>query len=217
LWQGDCDGDDDCQEGLVCFDESGPDTVPGCTSTRFKGKDYCYVPQEPIAAPSDVSANSTVLAIVGDEDKPAAAFPLGLCQGDCDGDDDCQEGLVCFDESGPDTVPGCTGTRFKGKDYCYVPQEPVYLAPFVTPYIPGKATFRENGLHLSEGLTARVIAKRGNKVQLDTGGTSNLRFHALPDGAAVFTDEESGGWIYVSNSESVTDGGVGAITFDSQG
>jgi trypsin len=110
LCQGDCDGDDDCQEGLKCFKQDGPLTVPGCTGTRFNGKDYCYNP-----------SISTVLTNIGDEDGPASAFPLGLCQGDCDGDDDCQEGLKCFKQDGPLTVPGCTGTRFNEKDYCYIP------------------------------------------------------------------------------------------------
>jgi secreted PhoX family phosphatase len=33
----------------------------------------------------------------------------------------------------------------------------------------------------------------------------------------VFEDTATGGWIYVSNSESSSNGGVGAITFDSEG
>ena len=30
----------------------------------------------------------------GNDGLPAANFPLGLCEGDCDGDIDCQPGLV---------------------------------------------------------------------------------------------------------------------------
>jgi len=41
---------------------------------------------------------------------PQDKKPLGLCEGDCDDDDDCQEGLVCFQRFLPMTaVPGCLG------------------------------------------------------------------------------------------------------------
>jgi hypothetical protein len=44
-------------------------------------------------------------------------------------------------------------------------------------------------------------------------------FHDEPDGAAVFEWPETGGWIYVSNSEVKTKGGggVSAIYFDKDG
>lgn len=48
------------------------------------------------------------------------------CQGDCDRDSDCigpadnEEGieLYCFQRSGDEPVPGCTGTAASGRDYC---------------------------------------------------------------------------------------------------
>ena len=45
---------------------------------------------------------------------------LGLCEGDCDSNDDCDEGLLCFerDEEG-DLPPGCSGTATGDWDYCY--------------------------------------------------------------------------------------------------
>ena len=48
---------------------------------------------------------------------------------------------------------------------------------------------------------------------------STLLFHHEPDGAAVYELPETGGWIYVSNSEVKEEakGGVGAIYFDKQG
>ncbi|EEC45889.1 predicted protein, partial [Phaeodactylum tricornutum CCAP 1055/1] len=55
------------------------------------------------------------------------AFPLGLCEGDCDRDSDCQGNLRCFQRGASrESVPGCTGadadaTRF---DYCYDPLTP---------------------------------------------------------------------------------------------
>jgi Bacterial protein of unknown function (DUF839) len=77
---------------------------------------------------------------------------------------------------------------------------------------------RENGLILSEGLTSRLIAEAGKKVQYANGQQSESFFHSFPDGAAVFRDPNSTSYKYVSNSE-VGDGGggVGAITFDQFG
>jgi hypothetical protein len=89
-------------------------------------------------------------------------------------------------------------------------------------YVPGKLTRKENGLTLSEGLTSRMVARTGQHVPL-TGFGDNLMsekmFHDQPDGAAVFEWLDTGGWIYVSNSEVITQGGggVSAIYFDKDG
>lgn len=45
--------------------------------------------------------------------------PLGLCEGDCDVDQDCKEGLICSEEEVE--LPGCYGTFIPGKEYCYNP------------------------------------------------------------------------------------------------
>ena len=66
----------------------------------------------------------------------------------------------------------------------------------------------ENDLQLSTGLTSRIIATGGSSV---AGSTDT--FHSLPDGAAVFSRAGTDGWAYVSNSESSSSGGVGAIYF----
>jgi hypothetical protein len=69
----------------------------------------------------------TQVQFVGNNHFPRAAFPLGLCEGDCDRDSDCQGNLRCFQRGASrESVPGCTGadadaTRF---DYCYDPLTP---------------------------------------------------------------------------------------------
>lgn len=69
-----------------------------------------------------------------------------------------------------------------------------------------------NGLQLPPGFGSRVVAISGQPV----GGTG-FRWHVKPDGGAVFVTD-SGGWIYVSNSEEESSGGgVGAIEFDADG
>jgi hypothetical protein len=96
-------------------------------------------------------------------------------------------------------------------------------------YIPGRLTVEQEGLILSEGLNARLIARTGRRVELVNGALSNRSFHVMPDAGATFPDDRpgnEGGWIYVSNSEadpakvdgdSEFPGGVGAITFNANG
>ena len=47
-----------------------------------------------------------------------------MCQGDCDSDEDCEPGLVCFERKNTEPVPGCVGIGVEGWDYCSEP-EPV--------------------------------------------------------------------------------------------
>ncbi len=45
---------------------------------------------------------------------------LGPCEGDCDNDGNCQQGLYCFQRSQYQAVPGCSGgeTDSSRTDYC---------------------------------------------------------------------------------------------------
>ena len=88
-------------------------------------------------------------------------------------------------------------------------------------FFPGNLTTMENGLLLSEGLRATIIASTGKPVQY-LKGESEAKFHGFPDYGATFADERKnnkGGWVYTSNSEMPEKGtgGVGAITFDKDG
>lgn len=67
-----------------------------------------------------------------------------------------------------------------------------------------------NGLRLPKGFRSRVIARGGEEV----AGTG-YAWHPLSDGAATFATA-GGGWILVSNSETL-DGGASAIRFDRRG
>lgn len=232
---GDCDNDWDCQGEMYCFQRSGTEAIPGgCTGSPLSSEDYCLSRPKP---------NYLIYKYDDTVPQSSSNYPLGLCQGDCDKDADCKEGLLCFQRDGLTQVPGCDGAGESGIDYCYDPN----LNPIATPtnspvanpvptatvapagvrtsppvppgvtYIPGQATVFQAGLKLSTGLTARIIAEKGKPVKFDTGGVSGQNFHDAPDGAAVFADDATGGWIYASNSESSTRGGVGAITLDSQG
>jgi hypothetical protein len=48
----------------------------------------------------------------------------GQCQGDCDSDDDCEQGLQCFQRSSSEKVPGCDAGGngdVAHYDYCHIP------------------------------------------------------------------------------------------------
>lgn len=68
-----------------------------------------------------------------------------------------------------------------------------------------------NGLRLPEGFTSRIIGTSHTEVA-GTGYT----WHGNPDGGACFATDD-GGWIYVSNSEELSTGGVSMVRFDAEG
>ena len=89
-------------------------------------------------------------------------------------------------------------------------------------YIPGNLTHVQDGLLLSEGLSARILARSNSPVEYSDGRVSSQPFHVLPDAGAAFPDTRwwnEGGVVYVSNSEHLNTslGGVGAITMDKDG
>ena len=75
-----------------------------------------------------------------------------------------------------------------------------------------------NGLRLPPGFRSRILARSGQTVALTgspSGSAAGRIWHANPDGGATFA-APNGGWVYVSNAESLTTGtgGVGVIRFD---
>jgi secreted PhoX family phosphatase len=68
----------------------------------------------------------------------------------------------------------------------------------------------EIGLMLPKSFRAREVARSGQSV-----GSTSYRWPIFPDGGATYAVPD--GWIYVSNSELPTAGGVSAIRFDGRG
>lgn len=155
--QGDCDKDSDCANNLKCFNRKPGDDIrkiPGCTTSTVTkltndGTDYCYDPKDsitsPIKAPSPVatprsapkSAPTTTRGTIlykGEDWNPRDAYPLGICEGDCDGDYDCEGELVCHhrdtDDSGKlGQVPSCAGRDSTTRDYCIRPSDEIAVPP----------------------------------------------------------------------------------------
>lgn len=128
---GDCDTDEDCEGDLICFQRDEGEPVPGCYGQYESNWDYCVQPEvySSTSAPVSTPAASTSLVVVGDNGSPSSAFPLGKCQGDCDSDSDCAPGLICFQRSGNDPVPGCLGNDNTPADYCYDPNDSLSTIP----------------------------------------------------------------------------------------
>ncbi|MDJ0869916.1 MAG: DUF839 domain-containing protein [Myxococcota bacterium] len=68
----------------------------------------------------------------------------------------------------------------------------------------------ENGIRLPAGFRSRILAR-----SFETVPDTDYTWHAFPDGGATFRTR--GGWIYVSNSELLGLGSVGALKFDHRG
>jgi hypothetical protein len=207
--EGDCDDDEDCAGNLICEQRSGLEPVTGCSGegglTDVYAKDICVNPGGP--PPNEFYEDSLRIR----EAECTSANPCPMCYGSCLVDSDCEGSLKCFIRSGSEPIPNCvTGSPddISGLNYCYdaptngdVTYIPGQLVNFYVPEI-------QTNIQLSVGLTARLIARSYTPLF----GTN---FHVDPDAAAVFPKSD-GGWIYVSNSET-TNGGVGAIHFDSNG
>ena len=81
-------------------------------------------PMAPTPTPPTAPVAPGTLTITGDNNVPPDAFPMKLCEGDCDEDADCNGNLICYQRDDIDTalVPGCAGTPdIDGSDYCCDP------------------------------------------------------------------------------------------------
>merc|ERR1711935_267629 len=101
---------------------NGGEAVPRCSGNDAGRADYCYTqsssPQSDPTPTMSPQSNPTMspqsnptadsLQNIGNNGKPANVFPLGQCQGDCDDDNECQEGLSCMQRNGGEAVPGCS-------------------------------------------------------------------------------------------------------------
>ncbi|RLT91639.1 MULTISPECIES: alkaline phosphatase PhoX [unclassified Ketobacter] len=75
------------------------------------------------------------------------------------------------------------------------------------------------GIRLPSGFSARIVAHAGARLIKDRWWRrTQYRWHTYADGGATFATDD-GGWIYVSNSETIglLGGGASAIRFDAEG
>lgn len=69
------------------------------------GTDYCYVPR------------SNTLRIRSVSCSPEQ--PCDQCEGSCQNEEECSDGLTCFLRPDTSPVPNCDGTGISGRNYCF--------------------------------------------------------------------------------------------------
>jgi hypothetical protein len=116
------EGDDDDDDGLFVSVYEGDDdglvvSVPGChgdpLEKEYWDDDFCVKPP---------TSNTVVIMADREGEVGMENYPLGMCQGDCWDNDDCQGDLQCFYvEEWGDAPPGCIGNAEDDYSYCYSP------------------------------------------------------------------------------------------------
>ena len=113
--EGDCLGNDaSCSGDLECFYRpTGDNTrVPGCFGAGQAGISYCWVPIE-----------ETLVMRSPTRPPCSSRQPCDKCEGSCQQDVDCFDGLSCTERLEDLTlVPGC-GNGFAGLNFCFDPAE----------------------------------------------------------------------------------------------
>lgn len=185
---GDCDGDNDCAGDLICYQRDRFSTVPGCSGGEQDSSrtDYCTRPQggpqpntprptsapqtdRPTPAPQTAPTRSSHIEYIGNNWNPASAFPLDLCQGDCDSNSDCAENLICFQRGKYQAVPGCLGGERdpSATDYCAPPPvgpqpQPATPRPTPAPQMTSRPTLRPTNRPSQNHQATRMIDYIGN-------------------------------------------------------
>ena len=115
-------------------------SVPGCISggeDDKPGMDYCYTPFQPVIPTTTTTATTTTSTTPVDNSanfmsanmqdytpgnlgyarECTASEPCGLCEGDCDNESHCIDGLECYSRGvgSVDLVPGCLGLGIAGE------------------------------------------------------------------------------------------------------
>ena len=100
--QGDCDGDGECESGLICAQDVGADYGFSATYDVCEEPDSCPYPN-------------------GHVDYCRDCGPCGVGQGDCDGDGECESGLICAQDVGADYGFSATYDVCEEPDSCPYP------------------------------------------------------------------------------------------------
>jgi hypothetical protein len=119
------------------------DTDAGDSSTTTSSTSDTSLTEEPVTPPTEPSQEQDSAAVLSSDNLwsdntedpsnsswgnilgytepiPQSYFPLGFCEGDCDRNSDCAEGLVCVQRGPNDPVPFCHGGENDATrtDYC---------------------------------------------------------------------------------------------------
>lgn len=99
---------------------------PDCTDfgglRPCEGKVDSQPTLEPRIAPTKIAPTPPPPAPLTDKGEDPDG-KLAACEGDCDKDSGCADGLKCYQRNGYTLVPGCDGIGIEGHDYCYDPKK----------------------------------------------------------------------------------------------
>jgi len=97
-------------------------TAPSNSSVNSPAEELDAATAEPTQVDEPPLGNATDTDTISED-----IFPLGLCEGDCDTNADCAEGLVCFQRGPNDPVPFCKDGELvdNGADFCTYPVDDV--------------------------------------------------------------------------------------------
>ena len=130
---GNCVDDTECARDLVCWERSRHiQYVPGCQGQPgpTDSSNYCVEPldlpdslreQTPHHTVAVAQATAEVLPVEMVVVDPNPVAPLGLCEADCDSDEQCLGDLICLQREKSEDVPGCAGIPRDYFDYCIHP------------------------------------------------------------------------------------------------
>jgi len=117
----------------------------------------------------------------------------------------------------PSDAPTTSVSPTQSPSTSYLPT----LSPTMTnPYYFGEEfiTVPSLGIEMSTGLTAKLIARTGRKVQYANGDESTIEWHTRSDAAGIIELEDGKGYVYMSNSEEDDgNGGVYGLYFNAKG
>ena len=116
-------------DGSLSLLETFDADLPGATPAAFLPDALANHPNVgPVERPLGLAFGSFEVAVseeyiehIGNNGIPSGSYPLGECQGDCDGiDEECEGELICFHRNGGEPVPGCLGGADDNSrtDYC---------------------------------------------------------------------------------------------------
>ena len=98
--------------------------MPGCLDGENDNSNtnYCILPGE-AGDDGDDGGSSTTASMNNKDLKTSNSSPLGRCYGDCDYNENCHDGLFCWQRNSGDPVPGCNGSPNTDTDYCVREQD----------------------------------------------------------------------------------------------
>ncbi len=187
---GDCDVDDDCSSGLLCFQRAIGDSsqVPGCAlggPGDIPGADYCF---DPTYIDGNSEAALPSLRWRGAEGCTAES-PCPACKGDCDEDEDCQGLYKCLKRLVGETtrIPGCAvggSGDIPGGDYCYDPNIPndgkIGIEFDLPTHINGPPTLSTQPTSLKPTETTISFPSFGDDSSAPSSSTANAPLYPTP-------------------------------------